>query len=250
MITTVMFDMGGTLEDVYVDDESSRQANEKLRTMLMPCGLDAAVDAVRLKAITDKGWKDYGDYRDARQVELKPVGIWCDFVLKGMDLDFAKVAAIAEDIASMWELTYYHRSLRPHVKEMLTGLQGLGLKLGVISNTAAMFQVFDVLESYGIRDFFKDVTLSSVTGLRKPNTDIFRVSLRQLRSKPEECYYVGDTVSRDIIGARRAGYAGTIQICSHLTAWKDAGVKREFEPDYVVQDIGDVYTIISRLTGR
>lgn len=49
----------------------------------------------------------------------------------------------------MWEITHYHRTLRPHVKEMLEGLKGLGMKLGVISNTASLYQVFDVLKDYG-----------------------------------------------------------------------------------------------------
>ena len=51
---------------------------------------------------------------------------------------------------------------------LLEGLKGLGMKLGVISNTAALYQVFRTLEEYGIRDYFQDVTLSSVTGYRKP----------------------------------------------------------------------------------
>ena len=130
---------------------------------------------------------------------------------------------------------------------MLEGLQSLGIKLGVISNTAALFQVFDVLEEYGIRDFFQDVTLSSVTSLRKPDPTIFQVSMRQLQSAPEECVYVGDTVSRDIIGSKRSGFAKAIQIGSFLTKEKDQGVKREFEPDYVISDIYDVYPIVKEL---
>ena len=34
MITSVLFDMGGTLEDIYVDDQSQREAIEKLHTIL------------------------------------------------------------------------------------------------------------------------------------------------------------------------------------------------------------------------
>ena len=75
---------------------------------------------------------------------------------------------------------------------MLEGLKGLGLKLGIVSNTAALYQVFAVLKEYGIRDYFQDVTLSSVTGMRKPAPDIFRVAMCQLQSAPEECVYVGD----------------------------------------------------------
>ncbi len=250
MITTVMFDMGGTLEDICVDEASKQAANRQLYNILLDCGMAADTDPAVLRQQTEKGWIDYGCYRDSVDVELKPEHIWCDYVLKGFDVDMAKVKANSERIAKMWELTYYHRSLRPRVAEMLEGLQSLGLQLGVISNTAAMYQVFSSLQEYGIRDYFKDVTLSSVTGLRKPCPDIFEVSLHQLQASADECFYVGDTISRDIVGSKRAGFAGAIQIYSHLTAMKDIADKYEFKPDYVVEDIYDVYPLLKKVLGK
>lgn len=247
MITTVLFDMGGTLEDIFVDEASSWEAIHRLREMLLASGLNPKTDKESFKARVDEGWVRYGVYRDARNVELKPVEIWCDYVLADFGFPREVLAPHCEEIAHMWEVTHYHRRLRPRVAEMLEGLKGLGMKLGIISNTAALYQVFDILEEYGIRDYFQDVTLSSVTGLRKPCADIFSVALHQVRSKPEECVYVGDTVSRDIIGSKRAGFAVAIQICSKLTGEKDAGVRRAFEPDYIVEDIYNVYPVVENL---
>lgn len=247
MITSVMFDMGGTLEDIFVDERSELNAIEELDRMLRAGGLDPKVDLTELKRRVDEGWKRYGVFRDASDVELKPIPIWRDYALAEFDFPPEKLEPLCEPIAHMWELTHYHRSLRPRVREMLEGLRELGLKLGIISNTAAMYQVFDSLEEYGIRDLFQDVTLSSVTGMRKPLPDIFEVSTRQLRVKPENCVYVGDTISRDIIGSKRAGFACSIQICSKLTREKDAGVKREFEPDFVVENIYDVLPVVKGL---
>lgn len=247
MVTSVLFDMGGTLEDIFVDEASRRAAIERVSEMLLGYGLDPACSYEELKQRIDEGWKRYGAYRDSCDVELKPVEIWCRYVLADFGFPREKLAPHCEELAHMWEVTYYHRALRPRVAEMLDGLKGLGLKLGIISNTAALFQVFDILEEYGIRDYFRDVTLSSVTGMRKPAPDIFTVATRQLRSVPEECVYVGDTVSRDIIGSKRAGFAAAIQICSKLTREKDCGVKREFEPDYMIEDIYDVYPIVEKL---
>lgn len=247
MITTVMFDMGGTLEDIYVDAASEREAVEKLQVMLAQAGLDTGVEYDELKARVDAGWVRYGQFRDPTNIELKPVQIWCDYVLTDFGFPREKLATVCEAIAHMWEVTHYHRALRPRVADMLQGLKGLGMKLGIVSNTAALYQVFDILEQYGIRDFFQDVTLSSVTGFRKPDPNIFQVSLRQLQSAPEQCVYVGDTVSRDIIGSKRAGFAAAIQIGSQLTGEKDKGIRREFEPDYLVADIYDVYPIVRGL---
>ena len=247
MITTVLFDMGGTLEDIFVDDQSEREAIEKLDAILKKYELDPKVDLEELKRRVDDGWVRYGKFRDACDVELKPVEIWCDYVLVDFDYPREQLAPHCEEIAHMWEVTHFHRCLRPRVGEMLQGLQDLGLKLGVVSNTAALFQVFDSLEEYGIRDFFQDVTLSSVTELRKPDPTIFYVALRQLKSAPEECVYVGDTVSRDIIGSKRAGFAKAIQIGSQLPREKDCGINREYEPDYVVTDIYEVLPIVKEL---
>lgn len=247
MITSVLFDMGGTLEDIYVDERSEWAAIEKLRDMLASFGLDPGVDGEELKSRVDAGWVRYGRYRDSCDVELKPIPIWRDYVLADFHFPPERLESHCEELAHMWEVTHFHRALRPRVAEMLEGLKALGLKLGIISNTAALYQVFAVLEEYGIRDYFQDVTLSSVTGMRKPAPDIFRVALCQLRSDPEECVYVGDTVSRDIIGSKRAGFAKAIQICSQLTKEKDCGVRREFEPDYVVEDICEVLPIVREL---
>ena len=248
MITSVLFDMGGTLEDIYVDDQSQREAIEKLHTILKSRGMDPGGDLAELKRQVDEGWVRYGRYRDASDVELKPISIWCDYVLTAYDFPRERLAPCCEEIAHMWEVTHYHRALRPRVAEMLEGLKGLGMKLGIISNTAALYQVFDILREYGIRDYFQDVTLSSVTGLRKPCTDIFSVALHQIQSAPEECVYVGDPISRDLIGSKRAGFAAAIQICSKLTREKDCGIKREFEPDYMVEDIYEVYPIVEKLS--
>lgn len=247
MITSVLFDMGGTLEDICVDEGSEREAIEKLGEMLRGFGLDPKAGYDELKARVDAGWDRYGAYRDKSGVELKPISIWRDYVLADFDLPPEKLEPHCEEIAHMWEVTHYRRALRPRVAEMLEGLKGLGLKLGIISNTAALYQVFDTLEGYGIRDYFQDVTLSSVTGIRKPAPDIFRVAMYQLQSRPEESVYVGDTVSRDIIGSKRAGFAKAIQICSQLTEMKDSGIRREFEPDYMVEDIYEVYPIVREL---
>ncbi len=247
MSTSVLFDMGGTLEDIFVDAQSERAAVENLRDMLVSYGLDPAVEYEELKERVDAGWVRYGKYRDSCDVELKPIPIWRDYVLADFHFPAETLEPHCEEIAHMWEVTHFHRALRPRVREMLEGLKGLGLKLGIVSNTAALYQVFAVLKEYGIRDYFQDVTLSSVTGMRKPAPDIFRVALCQLQSRPEECVYVGDTVSRDITGSKRAGFAKAVQICSKLTREKDCGVKREFEPDIVVEDIYDVLPVVREL---
>ena len=244
MIDTVLFDMGGTLEDIHVDDESRHASIQGVLDILRAHGIDPDKDFETAASAINAGWERYGAYRDPRQRELKPEEIWGSFVLTDFGLDEESVRSYAEELAHMWEVTHYHRALRPHVQEMLEGLKDLGMKLGVISNTASLYQVFDILKEYGIRDYFQDVTLSSVTGYRKPNPNIFMVSLHQVQSDPAHCAYVGDTISRDVIGPIRMGFGATFHIDSYLTRLKDTQISPDVKATYNIQDIYEVYTIL------
>ncbi len=247
MIKTVMFDMGGTLEDIYTDEKSIQNAVREVILILKYHGIDLqnTPEDVRKKLLA--GWDRYAVYRDYSMRELKPEEIWGNYVLTDFGIGFKEAEGFAEELAHSWEVTYYHRSLRPRVSEMLSGLKSLGLKLGIISNTASLFQVFDILEEYGIRGYFSDVTLSSVTGYRKPHPYIFKISLDQLEADPIECAYVGDTYSRDIIGSHNAGFGKTFHINSHLTKIKDAQTHTDYKADYSLMDIYDVFPILRDL---
>lgn len=247
MIDTVLFDMGGTLEDIYVDADSKRDSALEVIRILREKGITVEADPEEVRQMLDRGWKRYAAYRDATQRELKPEEIWGNYILTEFGVDFETAQPFAEELAYMWEVTYYHRALRPGVPQMLEGLQGLGLRLGVISNTASLYQVYEILEKYGIRGYFQDVTLSSVTGYRKPNLNIFKVALYQMRADPACCAYVGDTFSRDVIGPQKAGFGMTFHIQSFLTKSRDADVSADVRPTYSVNEIYEVYTILRDL---
>lgn len=245
MIDTVLFDMGGTLEDIYVDEASKEASAKEVLRILREKDIPVTMEVPEAVEELAAGWDRYAAYRGPTNRELKPEEIWGSYVLNGrFGLDFDTVKPFAEELAHMWEVTYYHRALRPGVKEMLEGLRSLGLKLGVVSNTASMYQVFWILKEYGIRDYFQDVTLSSVTGYRKPDPNIFQVALHQVQSDPSTCAYVGDTFSRDVIGPQRLGFAATFHIHSHLTASRDKDVPQSVRATYSISEIYDVYTIL------
>lgn len=243
MIDTVLFDMGGTLEDIFVDEESRAGSARGVLDICAGHGFSLQESTESAVRKLNEGWDAYGKQRDSDDRELKPEEIWGNFVMPLFGLNFKQVKPFAEELAHMYEVTHYHRVLRPHAKEMLDGLQGMGLKLGIISNTASLYQVFETLDEYGIRGYFRDVTLSSVTGYRKPDSNIFKVSLYQMRSKAENCAYVGDTYSRDILGAIRAGFGETFHIQSQLTKIKDTGTY-DVKPDHTIEDIYEVYSIL------
>ncbi len=241
MIHTVLFDMGGTLEDIWYSDQTIEAVTDRLLEMLEQNGLDVRCESrARFWAKVSAGVARYKKWSEGTMREKKPEEIWPDYYLADFDLNREKLAAISEDLAGMWEVTYYHRELRDGVEETLRILADRGYRLGVISNTASLYSVFDVLEAYGIRSLFENVTLSSVTGYRKPHPAIFQIAMREMCVRPAECIYVGDTISRDIIGAKRAGFGGTAQIRSFLSPKKDANVETAEKPDYLLTEISDL----------
>lgn len=246
MIKAVMFDMGGTLEDLYSDEKNDRATAYALYEILNKHGIEVPYGAEELWKIVGAGIQEYKKDSERTLRELKPEEIWPDWGFRDIPVDKAKLAEISEEIAHMWETTFYDRKLREHAAEMLKGLkEDLGLYVSVVSNTGSLFQVFDTLEKYGVRQYFDDITLSSITGYRKPHPNVFRVALNQANLKPEECAFVGDTLSRDVVGPRKMGYGRVFKINSFLTKQKDVG-KYEVEPDYQITDIYDVYTLLKK----
>ena len=247
MITTVLFDMGGTLEDIWYNEETESAVTTEIMNCLERHGLQPICERSFFREKLFSNMKRYKAWSEKAELEKKPEEIWTEYHLQGLVNNPEEAKGFTEELAKILEEVHFHRELRPGVAEALEELQARGFKLGIISNTASLYSVFDVLEKYGIRKYFRDVTLSSVTGYRKPHKSIFDISLRQMQSKPEECVYVGDTISRDIIGAKKAGFRTAIQIKSFLSKEKDSAVAPEWKPDFIVESIGDVLTCIETL---
>ena len=215
MLNTVLFDMGGTLEDIWNTQETQAKAMDALQKTLRAHGLEPGCSPEEFDRRVMAGLKEFG-------------------------FDREKLIPITE-LANLWEVTYYHRELRGDVLETLEALKARGYHIGIISNNASLYNVFNMLEEYGIRGCMEDVTVSSVTGYRKPHPEIFRISLRQMQTTAENCVYVGDTISRDIIGAKQAGFGKAVQIVSALSAQKDAATAADAEkPDLVIQNLLDM----------
>lgn len=249
MIKAVMFDMGGTLEDLYSCERNDKAFAAKMMQILNDNGIFLPYTPDELWGIVKPQLMAFKKQNEKTMLEAKPEYYWPEVAFAGIDIDKVKLAEIAEEIAHAWEVTFYDRKLREHAAEMLKGLKELGLYVSVVSNTASLFQVFDSLEEYGVRQYFDDITLSSITGYRKPHPNIFRIALAQSGFKPEECAFVGDTLSRDVVGPRKMGYGRVFRIDSFLTPQKDIG-KFDVEPDYVISDIYDVYTILKEELGK
>lgn len=242
-IRAVAFDLGGTLEEVTFDDALRLRATAGLRALLAGHGLDPGLDVPGLLAAVSRGMQAYRAWREVEEVELPPERVWADFVLPGYGLDPARLEAAADELAFYYERHFFRRSLRPEVPEVLARLQAEGLRLAVISNITSRRLVPHSLQAYGIAHYFDPVISSCVLGWRKPNPRIFLEAARLIGCEPAACAYVGDTVSRDVAGAQRAGYGLAIQIRSFLTSVTDTE-DDVAQPDAIVGDLTEVVDLV------
>lgn len=250
MINTVMFDMGGTLEELESNQKTVENVLFRIYEKLAEKGVSIQNTEEQFWNKILDGRAKYKAYSKERKRELKPEQIWTDWILKDFHIETNIIYEIAEELAHMWEVTYFERKLRKGAKEMLSCLKQEGYKLSIISNTASLYQVFNSLENYGIRDYFEDVTLSSITGYRKPHPEIYKIAMHQMKSKPEECVFVGDRISKDILGAKNAKLAASIQLVPKESYEEDELLKDTVRSDYEITDIFEVVQIMKNINER
>ncbi|MEO0078321.1 MAG: HAD family hydrolase [candidate division WOR-3 bacterium] len=77
-------------------------------------------------------------------------------------------------------------------------------RLGLVTNGPTDLQQ-DKLKCSGLEDRFSAVVISRAVGTRKPDPRIFHLALDQLNVLPAEAVYVGDSLSKDVAGAKAAG---------------------------------------------
>lgn len=87
------------------------------------------------------------------------------------------------------------------VKEAQPVLEALATKYPMVLVSNFYGNIDKVLETYGIKKYFKKIIESAVVGVRKPNPEIFRLGIKALELPPEDCLVVGDSYKKDIVPA-------------------------------------------------
>ncbi len=243
-IQAVFFDMGGTIDTHYHDRTSSLQATEDIRHLLSQAGLDfLSLDTEQLYTIIKEGLTGYRIWREETLFELPPERVWREFVLQDFPVVPHQLDDVAEDLALIIETRYLQRQMRPEMPEVLETIRELGLKMGVISNIQSRGQVPGDLKRYNLIQYFDPIVMSSVYGRRKPDPSIFHYAASLAQVPTSACVYVGDRISRDVIGPRRAGYALAVQI---LHGYKEGDDPVEPAPDAIIENMTQLVNILKQ----
>lgn len=101
-----------------------------------------------------------------------------------------------------YEYMWKYCKQKPDTKAVLDALKGK-YKLAILSNGQSKSQ-HDKIDYCDMGEYFDEILVSGDVGVNKPRKEVFEIMADRLGVKPEECVFVGDVFSLDIIGAIRA----------------------------------------------
>jgi HAD superfamily hydrolase (TIGR01509 family) len=132
--------------------------------------------------------------------------------------------------------------IEPDARAAMEAAHGLGLKLGVVTNTGWRDDD-DVRRDWsdlGFGDLFDAYVSSKSVGVGKPHPRIFQVALERLGEDPEAAAMVGDQLGRDVAGGKAAGLR---------TIWKrPRGFEGEVDPapDATITRLAALTTVLQQ----
>ena len=171
----------------------------------------------------------YGDIPTIKDIRIQRARVFLDL----LRLDGAHASALAELYVKVY----------PRMNAPLDGAVALvealssEYQLGIVSNGLPDVQ-YQKLETMGIGHFFDCIVLSEEFGIRKPDPAIFWHAIGLLGREPEECLYVGDSYTADVVGAKKAG----LPVC-----WFNPGglhpAQVDVESDYEIRTLVEILEI-------
>jgi putative hydrolase of the HAD superfamily len=260
VISTILFDIYGTLIDISTDEDSPA-AYETISKYLEYKGIYMTPDQLKW-FYREEFSRRIGPAEPSRPEADIFKDIMEDFEMRmaqrerHVDADVREVfrcvvqkyappgtdlGDLSTDLSHLFRAStrkkmFLYPTVRPAMEEMQKRY-----RLGIVSNAQEAFTMPE-LDIYGLRKYFETIVLSSMAGVKKPNSKIFLKALENLNVRPQDTVFVGNDMHADIMGAGRLGMK-TI-----FLADKPGQRARGVEPDAIVNssDMFQVLTYVDR----
>ena len=79
-LQAVFFDMGGTIENYWFDDQMRLDATPGIEDILLAGGIDLGLSTEQLYHVITSGLDSYKNWKDRTQIELPSARVWREFV--------------------------------------------------------------------------------------------------------------------------------------------------------------------------
>lgn len=234
-IKALFTDLGDTFR--IVDSTSPKVAIARKRLAEI-CKSDMDPDS--FYDFLNKRYEPYREWAIGYTCEAPEKYLWSRWLMPEMDKEYIEANAI--------ELTYNFRMAKGERKVVKNGIETVkelinrGYKVGIISDLIGSVEIDEWLDNDGIRDLFCTVQQSSITMLRKPHPAIYYLAMKDAGVRPEECVFVGDNLARDICGAKRTGFAGTI--CADYKYTAAGKLNEENLPDCIIHTFDELLNVL------
>jgi putative hydrolase of the HAD superfamily len=153
-----------------------------------------------------------------------------------------QIEPVAAELTLAWSERKGRIIPKQGAEETIVELKQRGYHLGVISNSMSSLDIPRSLVTYGWNEYFDVVILSSATKYRKPAPEPFWEAARRVKVELSRCAYIGNRISRDIVGCKRAGFAFGIIIEPPQGGRKDEQAQPT-EPDAVIHSLSELLDI-------
>jgi putative hydrolase of the HAD superfamily len=230
-IKHILFDLGGTLMHSLDDSrEIYLRADEALVNKLSE--YDIQLDAKKFRARLN-------DYYSQREKDFHETTY--HFVLRELlkELDYAEVAesVIRSGLDAMYAVTQTNWQLEKDTIETLRSLKSRQYHLGIFSNAGDDKDVQQLVQNFGIREYFDFVLTSAACFYRKPHARAFEIALAQWNITPNECVMIGDSLVADIYGAKKLDMKA-IWLTRRATFTVDD--MHRFKPDFSIRTLSEL----------
>lgn len=238
----LLLDFGGVIADAPGGRDAPQILIDRIHTMV-----GGEVSPERIEEDLRNGSRRYAVWRNDvsardRPIEMTHRQVWDEFVMPKWP-ERARVTVLSEvsSLSKEWARRP-NWALRPGIRELLCTATDAKIPVGIVSNTLCGEAHRDYLDEVGIIDRFSAQVYSDEAGVRKPNPELAWRAAQELGVAIESCWFVGDSVIRDMVCARRAGVGVAILMRSPRTL-RDPEVEG-IEPDVVVDDGFGVCTLL------
>lgn len=126
----------------------------------------------------------------------------------------------------------------PSVKEVISNLHERGITMGIVT-TKIKETTLLALNMFGLKPYMKAIVTVEDVKHPKPHPEPILTALRELNADPARTLMVGDSAA-DLQCAKAAG----VQAAGVAWSLKGEETLRKYDPDYILQDMTDLYGIL------